>query len=96
MAIGPKPLEERIHETDADDISRLEQLLDRMLEQHYDGQPTTTITLDRVPRLRVRNILIDKYRKAGWGQVTFGEDQRDGAWVTFHRGSDDPTDPFRV
>lgn len=47
--------------------------------QTFDG--SATIEVNHLSR-RVRERLMQDYRAAGW-TVTYGDDQRDGAWLTF-------------
>jgi hypothetical protein len=80
MAISPKILSEKF----MNEVDHYEQHFDRAL-MSYTGTLSKLISID-VPRgmyLEHFRVLKQRYINAGWEDVTYNDDQREGTWLVF-------------
>ena len=82
MAIGPEQFEQKFLE----EVALAEVTLDRKLKDAIGRKYNDAIYLDVPSGLSVKafNVLKEKYIDAGWADVTWKSDQRDGDSLTFY------------
>ena len=80
MAIGPNMLNESFME----DVEHYEKKIDQSLATRKVA-PNSTVNVDVPSGMSYSHfqILKERYIKAGWGNVTWNSDQREGEWLTF-------------
>ena len=81
MAIGPELFEQKFLE----EVALAEGMIDRKLKEAIGRKYNDAIYLDVPPGLSVKafKVLKEKYIDAGWADVTWNSDQRDGDSLTF-------------
>lgn len=86
MVVKPQELATQVTNQEAPIVERLEQRIDAVLTERFQGRGTVTIDYDAdFRRLRqcTLNNLLDKYRQKGWTTAKVVHDQRDGSYVQF-------------
>lgn len=80
MAIGPNQL----NETFMAEVDSFETRIDRELSVSKLA-PNSSVNIDVPPGMSFSHfqILRERYLKAGWGEVKWNSDQREGTWLTF-------------
>jgi hypothetical protein len=80
MAISPQHLVQLFTE----EVDRFEQEIDKLLstQKIYKGQ-TISVTAPKGLNLTHYQILKSRYIAAGWIDVQYSSDQRDGEWLNF-------------
>jgi hypothetical protein len=81
MAIGPEQFEQKFLE----EVAHAEVTLDRKLKEAIGRKYNEAIYLDVPSGLSVKafNVLKEKYIEAGWEDVVWHSDQRDGDSLSF-------------
>jgi len=82
MAKGPDVVLKNVEK----EINDIEAIIDTAIdsEKYSFHESYITVPIPACPYGQVRMALIDKYTKAGWSQIIFSNDQRDGAWVKLY------------
>ena len=76
MALGPQT----ITKNNEVDIKEIERIIDRCIKGAT--RRPVTISLDRLPGVYlVKEQIISLYKNAGWNEVVFVNDQRDGNFL---------------
>lgn len=80
MAIGPNILSE----TFMKEVDHFEQKLDQLLSGKKLS-PNSSVNVDVPSDMSYSHfqVLKERYIKAGWGNVTWNTDQREGEWMVF-------------
>ena len=80
MAVAPQSLERNLNR----EADELELAIDSLLkgQKLYKGG-SLTVSPPRGMSTTHFNIIRERYKAAGWSDVTWHDDQRDGAYITF-------------
>lgn len=80
MAIGPQNLD-KLYQMKLDSF---ESEIDQMLMHHSGTSPkNVTLTPPRGMNSSDFYLIRDRYIQAGWNDVSYHDDQRDGSYITF-------------
>ena len=79
MAISPNQLNENF----MNEVDHFEKRIDTLLSSKRVS-PGASVSIDTPTGMSSHfNILKERYLKAGWEEVTWNSDQREGSWLTF-------------
>ncbi len=81
MVIKKEDLANFVTADQKEDVRRLEEQIDKDIEERYGPSQIITVDLKTYPSGRVRREIIKKYEGAGWS-IKFESSQRDGNVVT--------------
>lgn len=80
MAIGPQVLTENF----MNDVKEFEKIIDnKLIVQRVSPNSSIRIDVPKQMHAAHLNILRERYIKAGWKEVIWNSDQREGEWLTF-------------
>lgn len=80
MAIGPNILNDNFIK----EVDLLEETIDKLLSsQRITNNSSVNIDVPRLMQTSHFQVLKERYLKAGWKDVKWNSDQREGEWLTF-------------